>query len=407
MEFPMTVTTRSLLVLCPAMILSTASAVAQTPPQTPSQTSPQLAPPATTPPYRLETPGVFPGAKIEFPQMGSFVKGAPVRAFEPGITYIFDFFNTKCNLCAAAAPNVAEWEALYAPKGFQFIAVTWENEDVTRAWLTDPKHAEHAPAWVVSDPAEAAAKAMQYPTFQNQAPRLFVVRDGVVLWYGHPEFAEKPLAEIAAGTWNPEAVRGEFIERSQWARALEDIQKKSKDAERTGAWQEVFDLYDGVAAALPSRADSLRAQRFVLMIGTANKVDEGYAYGKQLAIAAAKERGVLSNLARGVLEAPTVRRRDVDFAMALARAAEAISPEDPRSIEVVALAHFAKGDRAAALAAIDRAIALQTDPKVKRAYEATRGRFQRETPGPKPPTVTPPPTSQPPTSKPAGSLPGR
>ena len=206
----MTATTRSLLVLCPAMVLTTASAAAQTPPQTPpqkpSQTSPQLAPPATTPPYRLETPGVFPGARIEFPQMGSFVKGAPVRVFESGITYVFDFFNTKCNLCAAAAPNVAEWEALYAPKGFRFIAVTWESEDVTRAWLTDPKHAEHAPAWVVSDPAEAAAKAMQYPTFQNQAPRLFVVRDGVVLWYGHPEFAERPLAEIAAEAGLPEGV---------------------------------------------------------------------------------------------------------------------------------------------------------------------------------------------------------
>lgn len=354
----------------------------------PSQPTP-AAPvaPKVPPAYRLEMPGVFPGARVEFPQMGTFVKGEPVRAFEPGVTYVFDFFNTKCNICAAAAPTVAEWERLHASKGFQFIAVTWEKDDVTRAWLADPKHAEHAPARVVSDPGEAAAKAMQYPTFTNQAPRLFVVRDGVVLWYGHPEAAEKPIADIAAGTWNPESVRAEFIDRSQWARALEDIQKKSKEAERSGAWQDVFDLYDAVAAALPSRADSLRAQRFVLMIGTANKVDEGYAYGRQLALAAAKDKGVLGNLARGVLEAPTVRRRDVDFAMALAMAADQLGEgKDAKAAEVVALAHFSKGDRAAALAAIDRAIQLQSDPKVRRAYEMTKARFQRENPGPKPTT---------------------
>jgi thiol-disulfide isomerase/thioredoxin len=375
----MTTATRLLLVLYPSMLLAAAPVLAQA--------SPPSAPPASAPKaaYRIEMPGVHPGARIEFPQMGTFVKGSAVRAFEPGVTYVFDFFNTKCNLCAAAAPNVAEWESLYAAKKFEFIAVTWEKDDVVRGWLADPKHAEHAPARVVSDPAEAAAKAMQYPTFQNQAPRLFVVRDGVVLWYGHPEFAEKPLAEIAAGTWNPETVRAEFIERAQWARALEDIQKKSKDAERTGAWQDVFELYDGVAAALPSRADSLRAQRFVLMIGTANKVDEGYAYGRQLALAAAKDKGVLGNLARGVLEAPTVRRRDVDFAMALAMAADQIGEmKDAKAAEVVALAHFSKGDRNAALEAIDRAIRLQTDPKVRRAYEATRARFQRDNPGPKP-----------------------
>ena len=340
--------------------------------------------------YTLATPTVFPGATIPFPQMGTFVKGEPLRAFEPGVTYVFDFFNTKCNLCASAAPVIAEWEQRYRSKNFKFIAVTWENEAITRAWLQDPPHSEHAPTWVVADPSEAAAKVMQYPTFQNQSPRLFAVRDGVVLWFGHPDLAEEPLAKIADGTWNPASVRDEFIQRSQNAHAFDAIRAATLKAQKDGSWNDVFQLYDAVIAAIPARADSLRAQRFVLMLSEANMIPEGYAYGRELAVAAAKDASVLRNLARGVLEAPQVRVRDVDFAMALARAAESLGPDDPKSIEVIALAHFAKGDRAAALVAIDRAIQLQTEAKTRRAYEMTKARLLKDPPGPKPTTAATP-----------------
>ena len=368
---------------------ATHAALQSASPKVPSTSEPsaQVAAVAT---YTVPMPTVFPGAKISFPQMGSFVKGDAIREFETGVTYVFDYFNTKCNLCAAAAPMIAEWQQRYAPKQFKFIAVTWEDEAITKAWLLDRAHAEHAPAWVASDPQEAAAKAMQYPTFQNQSPRLFVVRDGVVLWYGHPDLAEEPLAKIAAGTWDPASVRDEFIQRSQNAHAFDAIRTATQKAQKDGSWKDVFSLYDAVTAAVPARADSLRAQRFVLMLSEANMIPEGYAYGRELAVAAAKDATVLRNLARGVLEAPQVRMRDVDFAMALARAAEALGPDDPKSIEVLALAQFAKGDRAAALSMIDRAIQLQTDPKTKRAYEMTKARFQREKPGPKPTTAATP-----------------
>ena len=73
--------------------------------------------------------------------------------------------------------------------------------------------------------------------------------------------------------------------------------------------------------------------------------------------------------------------------MALAMAADQLGEgKDAKAAEVLALAHFSKGDRTAALAAIDRAIQLQSDPKVRRAYEMTKARLQRDNPGPKPTT---------------------
>ena len=161
----------------------------------------------------------------------------------------------------------------------------------------------------------------------------------------------------------------------------------------------------GPNSSLPNIAGTgevkLQVERFGAMIGPANRVDAGYAFGRSLMQQYAGDGRVLRALARSVLTNTSVRRRDVDFAMQAAQAADALAKgQDPKALEVLGLAWFAKGDRDKAIECVERARKIETERKFLKQYERTLARFRKDAPGPLPPyepkrpdgkPVTPPP----------------
>ena len=370
--------------------MAPAAAAEQIPPATPPAiATPTESPAATQAPrprrYRMVEPTVFPGATVAFPPLGAFVKGPERRAFEPGRTYVLEFFSTTCSHCMEVAPLVAELARIYQAEGFEFISITGEPVEKVRAWLADPAVAEETPQSVAVEVGEAATRLLQFGTNRNSTPSFFIVRDGRVLWIGHPESAEEPLAAIAAGTWDPDSVRADFILEAVIARAREQTSKLARECEKDGRWADLFELFDSIAFTIPSKASMFELQKFGTMIGPAGMPDEGYRYGRELALRYARDLAALRTLARTTLDSPRVRVRDLDFAHAIARAADMLAKgADARAAEILALSHFSRGDREAALEAQRRAIGLETDPKRLAKFEADLRRFETETPGPRP-----------------------
>lgn len=351
-----------------------------------TQAAAQTATPPRTPRrYRIVEPPVHPGARVDFPPLGAFVKGAERRAFEPGKVFVFEFFSTTCSHCMEAAPLVAELARVYQAEGFEFISITGESEEKVREWLAKPGVAEETPQSVALEVDQAATRLLQFGTYRNSTPRFFVVRDGTVLWFGHPESAEEPLARIADGSWNPEEIRAQAILDSIVARAREQTSKLARACEADGKWPDLFELFDSIAFTIPEKASMFELQKFGTMIGPARMPVEGYAYGRELALKYARDLPALRTLARTTLDSPRVEVRDLAFAHAVARAADALGKgEDARAAEILALARFSLGDREGALEAQRRAIALQSDPKLRAKYEADLRRYETDTPGPKP-----------------------
>ena len=93
----------------------------------------------------------------------------------------------------------------------------------------------------------------------------------------------------------------------------------------------------------------------------------------------------LRSLARTTLNSPFVQKRDLDFAMQTALAADALGKkEDARAAEVVAFAYFSKGNRELALENQERAIRLQTDPAMLKQYHTSLEKYKTAEPGPIP-----------------------
>jgi thiol-disulfide isomerase/thioredoxin len=141
-------------------------------------------------------------------------KGEKIEKFEPGKTYVVEFWATWCGPCWASIPHLTELAHQYKEKGVQFIGVdVWEDDvkkvqpfldemgdkmDYNVALDTVPEGGNPNDGAMVKDWMKAAD--------EHNIPAAFVVRDGKIAWIGHTMDLEKHLAKIIAGEWDLSAM---------------------------------------------------------------------------------------------------------------------------------------------------------------------------------------------------------
>lgn len=358
------------------------------PPAPPRSTAPLTSTP-TTPAstqrqYQRPLPPVHPGCRVSFPSGWFWIQGTPTTQYQTGTIYFIEFFSTTCSHCAEATPIVHDLWSAFSPKGVSFIAVTKEDAALVKPWLDQRPEGERMEYSVVSDATLSAERVLQYGTFTNATPRAFIVKDGIVQWWGHPKKAEPVLKELVAGTWNPASIRDEFILESQVEQAKDLITASIRKAETTKDFGPSLTLIDQIVQQIPEKAASFLVQKFTILIGVSDQPDAGYALGRSIAQRFSTDAGNIRSLARTTLNNPWVQRRDLDFAMEMATRANELQPDDARSSEVLAMAWFAKGDREQAVANMQAAISMQKDAVMLKTFQSTLERYQTATPGPAP-----------------------
>ena len=396
--------------------LALADRPAVSPPAQPPATPPTITPPPTIPApvmpsaqrpitFARINPPIQPGARVSFPSLAAWVKGTPITSFTPGKVYVFEFFTTSCSHCKEFAELITRLARTYGAQGAEFIAITDEEAPIVKAWLALPGKLNEVPYSVVSDPDRSAMITLQNGTFRNFNPRFFVIKNGIVQWFGHPKEAEEPIAKVVAGTWDPETVRAAAITDSTVSRAKDLLDRVARECDKTGDWTPMFTALDAVRAAIPERAGQYDAQRFVIMIGLGDMPDAGYEFGRRIAKEYAQDMLTTRSLARAILNSPYAKRRDVDFAMELAITADTLAKgEDARAADTLGLAWFSKGNRAKAIENAERAVKLEKDQKTREQYEQSLRKFRTGTPGPEPTKPRPVPAAAAPSAAP-GSAP--
>jgi thiol-disulfide isomerase/thioredoxin len=378
-----------------------------TPP--PTNTPPTIPAPAAPPAQRPITfarinPPIQPGARVSFPSLASWVKGTPITSFTPGKVYVFEFFSTSCSHCKEFAELITRLARTYGAQGAEFIAITDEEAPIVKAWLALPGKLNEVPYSVVSDPDRSAMITLQNGTFRNFNPRFFVIKNGIVQWFGHPKEAEEPIAKVVAGTWDPETVRAAAITDSTVSRAKDLLDRVARECDKTGDWTPMFTALDAVRAAIPERAGQYDAQRFVIMIGLGDMPDAGYEFGRRIAKEYAQDMLTTRSLARAILNSPYAKRRDVDFAMELAVTADTLAKgEDARAADTLGLAWFSKGNREKAIENAERAVKLEKDQKTREQYKQALQKFRTGTPGPEPTKPRPATSAAGPTATPGAT----
>lgn len=227
-----------------------------------------------------------------------WIKGNPVKNFQPGMVYVVEFWATWCGPCQAAMPHLSELARKY--KGKAEVLSFDVKEDAKIDFL--PK-VERFVKWsgdrmdyavAVDATGDVMEKTWLDAAGENGIPHIFIIdKQGKIAWHGHPDYVEDVLEAVVndrydeAGKQQIEAVKKEKIAR------YDTLGKKMMAARKNGdyktalaAVEEIFPLFGGLRSYCSkmkyeflSHLDSAKARQFAeqLMATLHPKDQAGFA----------------------------------------------------------------------------------------------------------------------------------
>lgn len=115
-------------------------------------------------------------------------------------TTVIEFWGTWCAPCVAAIPHINELHDHFAPKGVNFLSVTYEAPEITHNFQQRMK----LNTWIGHDMDRSMVKDYAVRAW----PTTFIVRDGTIVARTHPsQLTKERLAAIVAGDADPDAAQ--------------------------------------------------------------------------------------------------------------------------------------------------------------------------------------------------------
>jgi thiol-disulfide isomerase/thioredoxin len=290
------------------------------------------------------------GDKAPTPQLALIIKGdTSFKGFKEGNVYVMEFWATWCGPCRVGMPHLTQLQKDYSDKGVTIIGVSQEETKTVTAFLDKPEWAKKTGYTMAMDKEGATNKMYMKAAGQNGIPTAFVVgSDGVVEWIGHPSSMDEPLAKIVAGEWDREAYAAQFAKEQAAKQAARKIQVELRTARQNEDWTTVIAIYNRELAKTPNNL-GLQVQKFQTMIGPMGD-SEGYALGWTILKQNRDNFQLLNSIAWYTLDDGSVEDRDIEFALAVAKAAnEASGGKDPAILDTLARAYFDSDDLKRAL----------------------------------------------------------
>jgi thiol-disulfide isomerase/thioredoxin len=297
-----------------------------------------------------------------------WVKGEPVKQFEPGKTYVVEFWATWCGPCIQAIPHLSRMQEEYKDKDVIFIGQDVWEQDQSKVKPFVEKMGDKMNYRVAMDNVADGGRGKMAETWlaaagQEGIPASFVVdKQGKIAWIGHPMALEPVLKQVVAGTFDPKkAANADAAKQEIGQRYMTAVQGKN--------WDGALAALEEIEQADPSVADQLIGERFNLYL---QKKDYDNAYKQaELAGRAYNDNAeALNAVAWTIVDMPGIERRDYDLAQKLAeRAVEVTKGEEPAVLDTLAHVHYEKKD-------LDKAIEYQ-QKAVEKAEEPMKSELQQ------------------------------
>lgn len=326
----------------------------------PSVPATKLVPETKAAAPEMQEPTLFPGAAAPFPEIENFVKGDSVTSFEPGKTYVLEFWATWCGPCKTGMPHLSEVQQAYADKGVVIMGISDEKLETVTTFLAKPEWAEKTKYTLCVDSDRSAHSQYMKPAMQNGIPCAFIVKDSVVQWIGHPMKMDQPIAAIVDGKWDIAAAKESFLGAAQSNKMQRRMSGLMREAQKTNDYAAFLAALDSaIAKANPQEALGMELQKFQILLGSANQPEAAYALGQKVVSALIAEKNAmgLNQVAWFVLDSKAVKTRDIPFALKTAQAATAASnSKDGAILDTLARAYWDSADQKLAIATQKSAI---------------------------------------------------
>lgn len=316
------------------------------------------------------------------------VKGKAVN-LDKGL-HVVEFWATWCGPCKVSIPHLTEMAKKYKGKvDFTGVSV-WENGD-DQLGQVKKFVAAMGPKMDYNVAFDGAAKAMDTGYMKasgsNGIPTAFLVKDGQVIWIGHPmDGLDKTIDQVIAGKYDVQAAKVEFDKKAAAQAEAEKKQAEMQklltpvmDALKEGSFDDALDEIDKLEASHPDLKPQLRSMRFGILLQTGNPKMLDFA--KNLVESDLKDNAdALNSFAWALIDPESkIAKRNYEAALIIAeRAAKASDMKDGMILDTYALALFKNGKTKEAIENQTKAIELsKSDKRVdEKTMKEMQGRLE-------------------------------
>ena len=160
-----------------------------------------------------------------------WLKGEPVTQFEPGRTYVVEFWATWCGPCVGCMPYLTELHKIYKDR-VTFISVNVAEQDQAKVAPFVEKMGEKMSYAVAVDDVPAGDErglngrmwlSWVAAAGEHGIPRAFIVSQARVAWIDHPRDLCAALERILAGGWDFAAAERVHRRRAEASRRYQRV----------------------------------------------------------------------------------------------------------------------------------------------------------------------------------------
>jgi hypothetical protein len=242
-----------------------------------------------------------------------FVRGDAVAELSARTIYVVEFSGTECVPCLKCVPHMNQLQKEHAD--VVFLSVYCEPEKAVRGFLAGKGN--DIAIRVAVDPDGRMLRDWSGPAYQEGIPHAFLIgKDRRIAWIGSPADLAEPLAQVVAGTFNPQEhvlrLKVEQEAALRLGQARERAEKGLQEAERINDLIAAGKMADALADTekalisyrdCPEAMELLRFRRVVLLANLPGRREEAFRLATELAVEA-KMSGryfVRVNTAKGLL----------------------------------------------------------------------------------------------------------
>ena len=317
-------------------------------------------------------------------EVSHWLKGTPVVKFEKGKVYVVEFWATWCGPCKASMPHISSLQEEYKAYNVEFVGISDEELPTVVGFLVQDDNEgkqwyEKMGYTVATDPDRSVFNDYMKAAGQNGIPTAFIVgKTGKIEWIGHPMNIDGPIKEVVNDDWDRAIYLKEFEAKEKAQRKFQKLMQNFQEAEAQGEWKKAIRAIDDVVA-MGDEYSRMKVYKFQILIGAAGQPKEGYAFGEQLAKEYWDDAQTLNSIAWFVVDDASVKDRDLNFAMKIAkRASELTDDSEPSILDTYARVFYEKGDLKKAIMWQRRAVENATEGPMADDLRKTLAKYEEE-----------------------------